>query len=422
MTRVTIRWSLLIYESVGRAKSSVDATGSVQTRRPKMLSTHFLESLSQLPSPLLTAYVRTTPEEASLQGREPKYLHFLKEEGKSVAQSLPSDEQELFSKELERVMEFLSQPKSHGSVVIFAGLSVWQVVPLQVEVKTELSWGRPSLAQLVWLAGEHKRYGIVAVDHKGARLFRYFLGEMVEGSEKTFTIEISGWRKKDLGKVTSEGIAITHGTQRDVFDKRLEYQYVRLCREAAQQAATFFANNHLAAIFLVGPDKLTAAIEAKFPRIFRLPFIRDDQDLTRVSPPELLKHLEPRIADWEREHQKALVNGLTEDARGAILGFEETLLQLQRGMVRILVLARDFNAVLQHCHECSWKGRCANRVCPVCEGEVGNTTLRDVLPEILLRHAVELEIVSDGPAERLKQMGGMAGWLRKRKVTAKAGA
>jgi hypothetical protein len=53
---------------------------------------------------------------------------------------------------------------------------------------------------------------------------------------------------------------------------------------------------------------------------------------------------------------------------------------------------------------------------------VGNTTLRDVLPELLFRHAVELEIVSDEPAERLKQLGGMGGWLRKKKVTAKAGA
>ncbi len=387
-----------------------------------MLSNGFLESLSQFSSPLLTAYVRTTPEEASLQGTEPRYLHFVKEQGKSVAQDLPSDEQVLFSKELERVTEFLSQPKSHGSLVIFAGPSVWQVVPLQVEVKDELSWGKPSLAQLVWLAGEHKRYGIVAVDHKGARFFRYFLGEMVEGPEKTFTIEISGWRQKDLGKVTREGMAITHGTQRDVFDKRMENQYVRLCREAAQQAATFFANNHLAAIFVVGPDKLTAAIEAKFPRIFRLAFVRDDQDLARISPPELLKHLEPRIANWEREHQKGLVTALTEDARGAIVGFWETLVQLQRGMIRTLVLARDFDLVLHHCRECSWKGRCADRVCPVCEGQVGTATLRDVLPEILLRHAVELEIVSDEPAERLKQMGGMAGWLRKKKVTAKAGA
>jgi hypothetical protein len=387
-----------------------------------MLSTVFLESLSQLPSPLITAYVRTTPEEASLQGSEPKYLHFVKDEGKSVAQGLPSDEQELFSKALERVMEFLSRPKSHGSLVIFAGPSTWQVVPLQVEVKDELSWGKASLAQLVWLTGEHKPYGIVEVDHKGARFFRYFLREVVEGPEKTFTIEISGWKKKDLGHVTREGMAITHGTQRDVFDKRMENQYVRLCSQTAQQAATFFVNNHPAAIFLIGPDKLTAAIEAKFPRIFRLPFVRDDQDLARVSPPELLKHLEPRIANWEREHQKALVTALTEDARGAIAGVDETFTQLQRGRIRTLVLARDLDAVLHQCVQCGWTDRSGDQVCPLCGAERRTATPREVLPAFLLKHQVDLEIVSGEPAERLKRMGGMAGWLRQKKVTAKAGA
>jgi Bacterial archaeo-eukaryotic release factor family 10 len=387
-----------------------------------MLSTSLLESLSRLPSPLLTAYVRTTPDEASLHGGVPKYLHFLKEAGKSAAQGLPSDEQELFSKELERVAEFLSQPKSHGSVVIFAGPSIWQVVPLQVKVKEELAWGKPSLAQLFCLSGEHKQYGIVEVDHKGARFFRYFLGEAVEGPEKNFNIQTSGWKKKDLGHVASENMSITHGTQRDVFDKRMENQYVRLCHEAAQQAGTFFANDHLAAIFLVGPNKLTAAIEAKFPRIFQLPFVKDDQDLARVSPPELLKHLEPRIADWERERQKGLVNALLEDARGAVGGFDETFTQLQRGSIRTLVLARDLDAVMHQCVQCGWMDRSGDQACPVCGRERHTATLREVLPELLLKHQVDLEIVSGEPAERLKQIGGMAGLLRQKKITVKARA
>ena len=386
-----------------------------------MVTASLLESLSRLPGPLLTAYVRTTPDEACLQGAAPRYLHSLKEEGRSIAEGLASEERKPFSRELEKVMEFLSQPKSHGSLVIFSGPTVWEVVPLRVEVRNELSWGKPSLAQLFWLAGEHRPYGIVAVDHKGARFFHYSLGEIVEGEEKKFVVDISGWRQKDLGKVTSEGAAKTHGTQRDVFDKRMENQYVRLCRETAQQAAAFFGGKDIAALFLVGPDKLTAAIVAKFPRQFQQPIVRDDQDLGRVTAPELLRHLEPRIADWERERQKAFVAAFAEDPRGTVVGFDETLLQLQRGMVRTLVLARDFDAVLNQCRECGWKGRCADGACPVCEGQAGDATLRDTLPEMLLRHAVELQVVNGEAAGRLKQLGGMAGWLRQKKVTAKAG-
>src|SRR5260370_9458364 len=234
--------------------------GKIHERRHQMLWTSLLESLSRLPAPLLTAYVRTTPDEASLQGAAPRYLHFLKEAGRSAAESLASEEREAFSKQLERVTGFLSRPKSHGSLVILAGSAVWEVVPLQVAVKDELWWGKPSLGQLVWLGGEHKQCGIIVVDHKGARFFHYSLGEIVEGAEKKFAIDISGWRQKDLGHVASEGMAITHGTQRDVFDKRVDSQYVRLCRETARHAATFFPPKELAAIFVVGPDKLTALI------------------------------------------------------------------------------------------------------------------------------------------------------------------
>src|SRR5260370_7808635 len=117
-------------------------------RRNQSLSTSLFESLSRLPSPLLTAYVRTTPDEASLQGSAPRYLHFLKEAGRSLAESLASEEREAFSKQLERVTEFLSRPKSHGSLVIFSGSSVWEVVPLQVAIKHQLFGGKPTLQQL----------------------------------------------------------------------------------------------------------------------------------------------------------------------------------------------------------------------------------------------------------------------------------
>lgn len=387
-----------------------------------MLSTTQVAWLYGLPSPLLTAYVGTGSDDASLQGGIPKYVHFLKERGRSLAERLASDEREHFSKQLDRVMEFLLQPKSHGSLLIFAGSSVWQVLPLQVEVEHELSWGKPNLAQLVWLLGEHKPCGIVAIDHKGARFFHYSLGEIVENQEMKLAVDTSEWKQKDLGKVSAEGMAITHGTQRDVFDKRLENQYMRFCREIAHQAAVSFSNNELAAIFLVGPYKLLQAAESKLPRGFHLPVVRVDQDLAQLEANEMRAHLEPHMAAWERQRQAALVSAAAEGARGTMRGFEEVLVQLQRGMIRTLLLARDFDAPLQQCPGCGWKGRCADRVCPACQGETANATLRHALPEILLKHAVELEIVSGEPAERLKQMGGVAGWLRQKKVTAKAGA
>ena len=72
----------------------------------------------------------------------------------------------------------------------------------------------------------------------------------------------------------------------------MEGQYARLCREVAQRAANLYGSEGVAAVFLVGPDKLIRPIEAKFLKSFQKPIVLFDQDLARVTPLELQNHLE----------------------------------------------------------------------------------------------------------------------------------
>ena len=118
-----------------------------------MLTMSQLEPLSQLPSPLLTVYVHTSPVEASLHGLTPGYLPWLRDQRRPNVASLPPVEHEMFLKQLDRVEEFLRQRAPHEKgLVIFAGPSVWEIVSLQAEVQNELHWGKPALTQLLWLA------------------------------------------------------------------------------------------------------------------------------------------------------------------------------------------------------------------------------------------------------------------------------
>ena len=383
-----------------------------------MLTMSQLEPLSQLPPPLLTAYVRTVSVEASLHGTTPGYLAWLKDESRPVAESLSPAEQELFRKQLNRVEEFLRQRQPHErSLVIFAGPAVWEIVSLQREVQNELHWGNPAVTQLLWLASEHKPFGIVAVDHAGARFFHYWLGEMIEHEEKKFAVDISQWKKEELGHVTGQGVRKTRGSQREVFRRRMEGQYARLCHETAQQAVIFCTKKDLAAVFLVGLDRLIRPIEAKFPRGFRQPIILVDQDLARVTLLELQKHLEPQIASWERTREAELVTAVVGNERGTIAGFDETLAHLQKGKIHILVLARGLDADLRQCIQCGWTDRSADPTCSVCGSKRRTVTLRDALPDLVRRHQVEIDVVSDDAAERLKKIEGMGAWLRQSKST-----
>ena len=183
---------------------------------------------------------RIVSGEASFHGAAPEYLAWLKDESRPIAESLSPTGQELFRKQLDRVEEFLRQHQPHErSLVIVAGPGVWEIVSLQREIQNELHWGKPSVTQLLWLASEYKPYGIVAVDHVGARFFHYWLGEMVEYEEKKFAVDISQWKMEELGHVTGQGVRKTRGSQREVFRNRMEGQYARLCRETAQQAVIF---------------------------------------------------------------------------------------------------------------------------------------------------------------------------------------
>lgn len=76
----------------------------------------------------------------------------------------------------------------------------------------------------------------------------------------------------------------------------------------------FCTKKDLAAVFLVGLDRLVRPIEAKFPRGFRQPIILVNQDPARVTLLELQKHLEPQIASWERTREAELVTAVAMNA------------------------------------------------------------------------------------------------------------
>jgi len=51
-------------------------------------------------------------------------------------------------------------------------------------------------------------------------------------------------------------------------------------------------------------------------------------------------------------------------------------------------------------------------VCPICRGERREVTFEEVLPDLLQKQRLQIEVVSGGAAEALKQADGMAAWLR----------
>lgn len=381
-----------------------------------MLNAKRLHSLSKLPAPVLTVYLNIASVEASQHTPVRRYLIWLRAEAKSLVERVPASERELFWEQLHRVEEFLRDrvPQGRG-LVVFAGLATWETVSLQTEIGNELHWGKPAVSRLQWLAAEHGPYCIVAVDRGGARFFSYSLGEMVPLRETVFVVDISQWKKKDLGHVSRPGIRKTRGSQRDVFEHRMDAQYEHVCRETAEQANHLRKKEHFATIFLVGSVRLIEPIEKEFPEEDRQRVVLILKDLGKLAPHELQQHVEPEIEKWERERESALVNELLGSERGVVVGIDETLAQLQDGKLRRLVLASNFDADLRQCLRCRWADRSADPVCSVCRGERRPITLRDALPDLVLRSETDVVVVSGEAAKRLEDAGGIGAWLGQQK-------
>jgi len=379
-----------------------------------MLSAKEVLTLTELTSPVLTAYVGTDPTNKS-NGKKSMSacVTWLRQAAKAVGKTLPPAEREDFRKQLNRAEEFLIDRRlKEKGIVILAGPKTWKMFPLQLKVENELHWGKPSVSQLLSLIDEEKPSLIVAIDRAGARFFRYEVGEMSEYEESKFNIDASQWKKKEHAHMAQPATEMPHGNQRDIYKQRMDAQYLHVCRGVAKRAAALAKKEGLPAIFLVGSKRLTEPIEAALPRGLRENAVLIAEDLARVSPRVLLRHIGFRMVAQTEENARRRVKQLIEGARGTVAGLDETLAQLQNGRISTVIVARGVDREMKQCVQCGLLNGSADPVCPACGGQRQSVGLSDALPELVRLHKANIEIVNGAAGERLRKVGGMGGWLR----------
>lgn len=376
-----------------------------------MLKPGVIRSLTALAAPVLTVYLDTDQAKQINRRLKPGYLIHLETRAKSIAQTVSPNEQKLFRKQLQRTVAYLErQPSRCRGVVIFAGKDSWEVVLLQVEVEDEIHWGAPSLAQLLWLLDEHKRYGVVVPGRKRARFFLYWLGEVRELEEKEFRLEPS--KKKEMGPVARLGVRLSRGTNRAAFEHHLAAEYAHYDQQIAERVERWFAAEPLDSVFLVGLAQMVKAIRKEVTPTLVEKIVLVEEDLGWVSRTELLDRLEPSIVSHKQKREMASVEAMLGDSRNVVMGIDEVLVQLQQGKIRSVLVKKGLNGSLQQCVNCSWADRTSDPVCPACGGGRRNVALRDVLPELVRRYDASLEIVSGQSARKLQERGGIGAWPR----------
>ena len=168
-----------------------------------------------------------------------------------------------FRKQLSRTEQLLTErPLKAKGVIVLTGPKVWKSFPVALKVRNELHWGKPALTQLLNLVDEEKPSLIIALDRAGARFFRYEIGEMTEYEESKFHIDASQWKKKEHAHMARRATEMPHGNQRDVFNQRMDAQYMHFCSEIAKRVENLSKKESLSSVILVGSKRLTKPVEA----------------------------------------------------------------------------------------------------------------------------------------------------------------
>jgi peptide subunit release factor 1 (eRF1) len=376
-----------------------------------MLSIRQIQTITESPAPILTVYLNTQNRNASRHPRMPEHLAWLAEEARSFSPTLLAADAKRFGQELARVKEFLEgRHPEERALAIFAGPETWAVISLQTTIHQEMRWGQPAIGQLFRLLSEHDPYGVVVVDHHGARFFRLLLGELTQLDETRYDIDESQWKRTDVGHIASERTRKAHGSDRDLYEHRLKAQFEHRYRETADRAMALFKQHGFAGLFLSGPEPLLASLRTKFPAaVGIIPVL---QDLGGFPLKEIRRRLEPLVAEHERTRQIAEVDQLLSAASGTVTAPDEALAKLQKGTIRTLIVAAGHDFLVRECAKCGALTRSSDLLCPDCGGERRNLALFDILPHLAAARGTAVEFVNGAAAEKLVAAGGMGGWLR----------
>lgn len=381
-----------------------------------MLDSKRIRSLPEMAAPALTAYLNTNPGNGRNQGSPPGYVIWLKSRAQLIGERISREERKELQAQLKRIERYLrtARPSCRG-LAVFAGPATWEEIPLQVEVEDELHWGRPSLTQLLWLMDEHQPSGAVVVDRSEARFFRLWLGEIEEQEKEKFVIDMTQWRDKSMMLPSHPGVYKTRGSQRDVFQQRLEAQFDRFYRDTADRIWRWSEREKLMPTLIGGPGEAVERVWKKLPAPCRTRITTLKNDLSDLKLSVMQERMEPEIAQWKRAHELERISELLNlrGGRRAAVGIDETLQRLQEGKVRELLVARGLGGRLRQCAQCGWTSRSADRTCASCGGERRTIPLRAVLPELARQFAVRVEVVAGAASRRLREEGdGIGAWLR----------
>lgn len=323
---------------------------------------------------------------------------------------LPHGELEALHRDLARVQAFLDDPRGlpHSpGLALFAceQQDLFEVVALPRVAQTRVVLGqRPRLAEVIATMERPGRIVVALVDRTHSRFFEVtaFGASELSGLAQPFTR--GGKYHSDRGDAPGWG-------EHD-FHNRIREERHRHAAAVAHHLAELVKERPCDGIVLAGPARTTVEQQRFLPRELAGRLLGTARlNPTSATPADVrLAALEAKSA-WEQAHEAAVVADLEEGiATGwAVIGARPTLRALDRGQVRLLIIAAGLSGAG---FRCAASGRLALSKAD-CRDEGDPVPVPDLVSEALdeaFRQHVDVEVIDD--PELKERVDGLAGLLR----------
>ncbi len=263
-----------------------------------------------------------------------------------------------------------------------------QVFELPVPLlENAVSYGRASLAPLLWAIDEYERTLILVLNQEHARFIAgYMGGASREGMHNNDFAAYDFPEKTQMPTGRNQGDRHAGGSNRDAFAATEGDHLRRFYQEVAEQARGLIEETRADRLILGGSEEAAHAVKKelhdsvakKVVAVLSIPQHLDDAAVVRLVGPVAVEVERQREVELVDE----VINLAKSGGRGA-LGHPAVAACLERQQVELLVLPWPMQDPL----------------------------LRDSLPREALTAGAKIELVSGAAAERLRSEGGVAARL-----------
>jgi peptide subunit release factor 1 (eRF1) len=336
---------------------------------------------------------------------------------RGIEAGIPPADRKQYDQAAAKLMNFVSQYHPAGnSLLVFAGSKSWDEFPSRIPVRDEVSWGPPSTAQLLWLIEEYRPYGVLIAGIEHVRFLSVRLNEFEVFKEFNADIDTSQWRKQVVGSKGRGDKVQKGGRSVEAFDQRYMQQVKRFWKTLHKPLAELIERYRISRLVLAGTKSVTPEFAKSLPADIGNLVVTQLNMETFTNPTDAVHKVLPGIAVWEQKREHDVVAELFNAAgisEKAAVGVESVLKYLQDGRASRLVVAKDFDAEVSRCAQCSNVSVSSNSHCARCSAsDLKKVSLTAILPRLVVDHGLPVEVIRGEAAKELARSGGVGAFLR----------